>query len=259
MAIVRWEPAGELASMEIDRLNRMFTDFYGEAFSRSAWVPAVDIYETDAHEVVLKAELPEMKREDISVTVRERRPDAQGRAQVRAGDEEGELSPRRTPPRHVLAFVHAAEHGGRLAHQRGLQGWDPDHQAAAARRGEAEADRRQYRVIAAVDGVPDHRGGQGPGAFPALFSCTASAAVPARTAPNLRISCNLLYCMAQNAHIKETGDDRCGSARRSHHEPLPVRRRRGTTCQAVASRRLAAARARGEQPRTSSNAWRWKK
>ena len=68
MAIVRWEPARELASMEIDRLNRMFTDFYGEAFSRSAWVPAVDIYETDAHEVVLKAELPDMKREDISVT-----------------------------------------------------------------------------------------------------------------------------------------------------------------------------------------------
>ena len=68
MAIVRWEPARELASMEIDRLNQMFTDFYGEAFSRSAWMPAVDIYETEAHEVVLKAELPEMKREDISVT-----------------------------------------------------------------------------------------------------------------------------------------------------------------------------------------------
>ncbi len=67
MAIVRWEPAGELASMEIDRLNRMFSDFYGEAFSR-AWVPPVDIYETDAHEVVLKAELPDMKREDINVT-----------------------------------------------------------------------------------------------------------------------------------------------------------------------------------------------
>ena len=47
MAIVRWEPARELASMEIDRLNRMFSDFYGEAFSR-AWVPPVDIYETDA-------------------------------------------------------------------------------------------------------------------------------------------------------------------------------------------------------------------
>jgi HSP20 family protein len=67
MAIVRWEPASELATMEIERLNRMFTDFYGEAFSR-AWVPPVDIYETDAHEVVLKAELPDLKREDINVT-----------------------------------------------------------------------------------------------------------------------------------------------------------------------------------------------
>ena len=68
MAIVRWEPARELATMEIERLNRMFTDFYGEAFSR-AWVPAVDIYETDAHEVVVKAELPDMKREDINVQI----------------------------------------------------------------------------------------------------------------------------------------------------------------------------------------------
>jgi HSP20 family protein len=67
MAIVRWEPARELESMEIDRLNRMFSDFYGEAFSR-ALVPPVDIYETDAHEVVLKAELPDMKREDINLT-----------------------------------------------------------------------------------------------------------------------------------------------------------------------------------------------
>jgi HSP20 family protein len=68
MAIVRWEPARELASMEVDRLNRMFSDFYGEAFGSRAWVPAVDIYETEAHEVVLKAELPDMKREDINLT-----------------------------------------------------------------------------------------------------------------------------------------------------------------------------------------------
>ena len=67
MAIIRWEPARELASMEIDRLNRMFSDFYEETFSR-AWVPPVDIYETDRHEVVLKAELPDMRREDINVT-----------------------------------------------------------------------------------------------------------------------------------------------------------------------------------------------
>jgi HSP20 family protein len=67
MAIVRWNPAGELAGMEIDRLNRMFSELYNDAFSR-AWVPPVDIYETDGHEVVLKVELPEVKREDISVT-----------------------------------------------------------------------------------------------------------------------------------------------------------------------------------------------
>ena len=39
MAIVRWEPSRELASMEVDRLNRMFNDFYGEAFGRG-WMPA---------------------------------------------------------------------------------------------------------------------------------------------------------------------------------------------------------------------------
>jgi HSP20 family protein len=68
MAIVRWDPSRELAGMEIDRLNRMFSELYGsEPFSRG-WVPPVDIYETDDHEVVLKAELPEMKREDINLS-----------------------------------------------------------------------------------------------------------------------------------------------------------------------------------------------
>jgi len=67
MALVRWDPARELASMEIDRLHNMFSNFYGEGLSRS-WVPPVDIYETEQQEVVVKAELPEMNREDISVT-----------------------------------------------------------------------------------------------------------------------------------------------------------------------------------------------
>jgi HSP20 family protein len=68
MTLVRWTPARELASMEIDRLNRMVGDWYGKSFNRS-WVPAVDIYENDAHEYVIKAELPELKREDIDVSV----------------------------------------------------------------------------------------------------------------------------------------------------------------------------------------------
>jgi HSP20 family protein len=53
--------------MEVDRLNRMFSELWNEGFTRS-WMPAVDIYENDAHELVMKAELPDMKREDIQIT-----------------------------------------------------------------------------------------------------------------------------------------------------------------------------------------------
>ena len=67
MALVRWDPVRELAGMEVDRLNRMFSDLYNESFSRSL-VPAVDIYESDDHELVIKVELPDMKREDIHLT-----------------------------------------------------------------------------------------------------------------------------------------------------------------------------------------------
>jgi len=65
MTLVRWNPVRELASMEIDRLNGMFEDLYGTG---RPWAPAVDIYETEGHEYVIKAELPDLKREDISVT-----------------------------------------------------------------------------------------------------------------------------------------------------------------------------------------------
>ena len=67
MTLVRWNPGRDLAAMEIDRLNRMFGEFHG-AFAGS-WAPAVDIYETEAHEYVIKAELPEIKREEIDITV----------------------------------------------------------------------------------------------------------------------------------------------------------------------------------------------
>ena len=67
MALVRWDPVGELASMEVDRLHNMFSNFYGEGLSRN-WVPPVDIYETEQHEIVIKAELPGMKREDLDIT-----------------------------------------------------------------------------------------------------------------------------------------------------------------------------------------------
>jgi HSP20 family protein len=36
---------------------------------RGNWIPPVDIYETEEHDLVVKAELPDMTRENIEVTV----------------------------------------------------------------------------------------------------------------------------------------------------------------------------------------------
>ena len=71
MAIVRVDPFREFANLQ-DRVTRLFGDVYlkdEDAAARGSWVPPVDIYETETHDVVIKAELPDMTREDIEVTV----------------------------------------------------------------------------------------------------------------------------------------------------------------------------------------------
>ncbi len=78
MAIVRWDPFHEFTHLQ-NRLNHVFNDAYGRApvgpagdeglMASGAWVPAVDIYENGQHELVLKAELPDVSREDIELTV----------------------------------------------------------------------------------------------------------------------------------------------------------------------------------------------
>jgi HSP20 family protein len=69
MTLTRWSPVSGLAALEIDRLNRMFdAAFNGEPLTSGAWVPAVDIAELANKDIVVKAELPEMKREDIKVS-----------------------------------------------------------------------------------------------------------------------------------------------------------------------------------------------
>jgi HSP20 family protein len=76
MAIVRWtDPFREFAQLQ-DRINRVFTDTYGRnagtdegLMTSGTWVPPVDIFQNGDHEVVLKAELPDMTREDIDITV----------------------------------------------------------------------------------------------------------------------------------------------------------------------------------------------
>jgi HSP20 family protein len=73
MTLVRWsDPFREFTQLQ-DRLNRVFSDTYGRSddglLTSGTWVPAVDIYQNGEHEVVLKAELPDMTREDIDITV----------------------------------------------------------------------------------------------------------------------------------------------------------------------------------------------
>ncbi len=71
MAIVKVDPFRELAAMQ-DRMARLFGDVYlrdEDTGFRGSWTPAVDIFETDGHDLVLKAELPGMTRADIEVTV----------------------------------------------------------------------------------------------------------------------------------------------------------------------------------------------
>ncbi len=72
MAIVRWDPFRELSAAQ-ERMNRLLGDVYRAAdddvMRRGAWAPPVDIYDSGSHELIIKAELPDMSKEDIDITV----------------------------------------------------------------------------------------------------------------------------------------------------------------------------------------------
>mgnify|MGYP003288634841 CR=1 FL=1 len=73
MALARWTPMGNLVSFQ-DEMNRMFNQFFrggnGEeaGWGLRTWTPPVDIYETD-DALVLKAELPGVSKDEVSVEV----------------------------------------------------------------------------------------------------------------------------------------------------------------------------------------------
>jgi HSP20 family protein len=74
MAIVRWsDPLREFAQLQ-DRIDRAFIGAHGlhqegSPLEPGPWLPPVDIYQNGDHEMVLKAELPDMTREDIDITI----------------------------------------------------------------------------------------------------------------------------------------------------------------------------------------------
>jgi HSP20 family protein len=72
MALIKWDPFNEIDDM-VSRLER-YTGKMGwpslrrENFTTSEWTPKVDIVESDG-EYTIKAELPEINKEDVKVSV----------------------------------------------------------------------------------------------------------------------------------------------------------------------------------------------
>jgi HSP20 family protein len=79
MSLVRWEPAREIAALqhEVDRLFSSFFDVPANGGNGNGngalrrWIPAMDLVETEDH-FVLKADLPGMSHQDVTIEVEDR-------------------------------------------------------------------------------------------------------------------------------------------------------------------------------------------
>lgn len=72
MAIIRWDPFRDMMTLR-ERMNRLFDETYGgkeeeSDIKRGVWAPTVDIHESDK-KLVLTAELPGLKEEDVDVNI----------------------------------------------------------------------------------------------------------------------------------------------------------------------------------------------
>jgi HSP20 family protein len=71
MALVRWEPAREISSLQSE-MNRLFNTFFdtpttgGNGSAARRWVPSMDLVETEEH-FVLRADLPGLSEEDVAI------------------------------------------------------------------------------------------------------------------------------------------------------------------------------------------------
>ena len=67
--VAAWDPWRELEEMH-ERIGRLLEEGLGELTAAGGWAPAVDVEETDDAWLV-EAELPGVKRDDITVEVRD--------------------------------------------------------------------------------------------------------------------------------------------------------------------------------------------
>jgi HSP20 family protein len=74
MALIRWEPAREIGSLQ-QEVNRLFGSFFdgpaGEAPVARRWIPAMDLVEDGEH-YVLRADLPGLSAEDVKIELDDR-------------------------------------------------------------------------------------------------------------------------------------------------------------------------------------------
>ena len=118
--LTTWNPLREMEEFQ----NRFSTFFgglptfpfrfpkNGERFKMPDWSPLVDIIEDD-HEYLFKADLPEMRKDDVKSHNRKRRPLHFRRTQNREGRKEEKIPSAGTLLRHVRAHIHRA---GRCGH-----------------------------------------------------------------------------------------------------------------------------------------------
>ena len=73
MNIIKYDPFREMRSLQ-DEVNRLFASSFSRGgnnesdLMRGAWSPQVDIFENQ-NEIVLEAELPGMKPEDVNISI----------------------------------------------------------------------------------------------------------------------------------------------------------------------------------------------
>lgn len=71
MTLIKYDPIREIRNLQ-EEMNRLFASAFSRTFDdelmSGAWTPSVDIYE-NKDQVVLEAELPGMKPEDVNISI----------------------------------------------------------------------------------------------------------------------------------------------------------------------------------------------
>lgn len=89
MAVIRWDPFKNMVTLQ-DRINRLFEDAFPRAtadeedIAACAWRPMVDIFEEDEG-IVMQVDLPGVRKEDVSVEVKNNLLVIQGQRQSDSG------------------------------------------------------------------------------------------------------------------------------------------------------------------------------